>query len=294
MSVRYRSVDEDSARWQGFPYRTGDIVISTRSKHGTTWLQMICALLIFQTRELPAPLADLSPWLDWLTSPREEVWARLAAQQHRRFIKTHTPLDGLPLDSRATYIVVGRHPLDARVSLYHQSNNIDRRRWRELTGQPEPTQPPPTRPSLHDTLLAWIDQDVSPVDELDSLPGVLWHLTDAWQRRDEPNIVLLHYADLEADLSGQLRALADRLDITVPDPLWTELVAAATFESMRGQAELAVPDGRGVLIEPADFFRRGRSGAGREELTGAEVAHYHDRAAALASPDLLTWLHRTA
>jgi len=72
---RYQSPDEDSARWLGFPFRDGDIVISTRSKTGTTWAQMICALLIFQTPELPAPLAQLSPWLDHLIVPREEVYA---------------------------------------------------------------------------------------------------------------------------------------------------------------------------------------------------------------------------
>jgi aryl sulfotransferase len=105
LPVRYRSADEDSARWTGFPFRAGDIVISTRSKTGTTWVQMICALLIFQTPDLPAGLGQLSPWLDFLTSPRDEVYARLAAQEHRRFIKTHTPLDGIPFDRRATYIV---------------------------------------------------------------------------------------------------------------------------------------------------------------------------------------------
>jgi aryl sulfotransferase len=90
--VRYQSPDEDSARWLGFPFRDGDIVISTRSKTGTTWVQAICALLIFQTPELPAPLAQLSPWLDHLIEPREQVYDRLAGQRHRRFIKTHTPL----------------------------------------------------------------------------------------------------------------------------------------------------------------------------------------------------------
>src|ERR671920_1326290 len=108
--MRYRSPDEDSGRWDGFPFRDGDIVISTRSKSGTTWMQMICALLIFQTPHLPAPLPALSPWLDWLIVPREEVIDRLQAQQHRRFIKTHTPLDGIVLDPRATYIVAARHP----------------------------------------------------------------------------------------------------------------------------------------------------------------------------------------
>ena len=47
---RYRSDEEDSARWTGFPFRDGDIVISTRSKSGTTWMQMICALLVFGPR----------------------------------------------------------------------------------------------------------------------------------------------------------------------------------------------------------------------------------------------------
>ena len=95
---RYRSADEDSGRWAGFQFRRGDIVISTRSKSGTTWMQMICALLVFQTPDLPAPLGQLSPWLDFLATPLDEVLARLDAQRHRRFIKTHTPLDGIPLD----------------------------------------------------------------------------------------------------------------------------------------------------------------------------------------------------
>ena len=134
--VRYQSYEEDSARWAGFPFRDGDIVISTRSKSGTTWMQMICALLVFQTPRLPAPLGELSPWLDWQTVPREELFARLAAQPHRRIIKSHTPLDGIPADPRATYIVVARHPLDMAVSLYHQGSNIDRARVRRLAGQP--------------------------------------------------------------------------------------------------------------------------------------------------------------
>ncbi len=40
------------------------------------------------------------------------------------------------------------------------------------------------------------------------------------------------------------------------------------------------------------FFRRGVSGAGREELSAAELAGYQARAAQLAPPGLLAWLHR--
>lgn len=290
--VRYQSDDEDSARWLGFPFRSGDIVISTRSKSGTTWMQMICALLVFQTPKLPAPLVELSPWVDWLTQPRDQVLAGLTDQQHRRFVKTHTPLDGLPIDPHATYIVVARHPLDSAVSLYHQSNNIDRARLRELTGQPEPTRPPRPRPSLHDWLIAWIDREADPSDELDSLPGVMWHLSDAWSRRAEPNVVLVHYDDLIADLDAEMRRLASLLGVAVPRALWPDLVQAATFDEMRANARRTVPSRDGVLKDTAAFFRRGTSGAGREVLSNDELEHYYARTSSMAPASLLQWLHR--
>jgi hypothetical protein len=290
--VRYRSDDEDSARWLGLEFRPGDIVISTRSKSGTTWMQMICALLILQTPDLPAPLPELSPWLDWLIAPEAEVYSRLAAQRHRRFIKTHTPLDGVPIDSRATYIVVGRHPLDMVVSMYHQGENIDRQRLRQLTGQPEPDRPRPARAPLRDWLLKWIDNTADPRREMDSLPGVMWHLSDAWARRDQPNVVLVHYDDLSADLAGEMRRLAGLLGITVPAQTWPALVRAATFEDMRARADLLAPDPSGVLKDKSAFFRRGSSGSGREQVSGVDLARYRARAAQLAAPDLLAWLHR--
>jgi hypothetical protein len=256
--IRYRSADEDSARWLGFPFRPGDIVISTRSKSGTTWVQMICALLVFQTSDLPAPLSELSPWLDWLVTPRDEVVALL----------------------------------DMAVSLYHQGDNLDRERIRRLTGQPEPDGQAVPRPPLHEWLVSWIDRDVRPREEMDSLPGVMWHLSDAWARRDEPNVVLVHYDDLSADLEGEMRRLASLLDITVPEPLWPDLVRAATFEHMKARADTVVPDPSGVLKDSQAFFRRGTSGAGSELLTDEELAHYETRTAQLAPPNLLAWLHR--
>jgi aryl sulfotransferase len=217
---RYQSPDEDGARWLGFPFRDGDIVISTRSKTGTTWVQMICALLIFQTPDLPAPLAELSPWLDHLIVPREQVYAELAAQEHRRFIKTHTPLDGIPLDPRATYIVTARDPLDMAVSLYHQGANIDRALLRNLTGEPEPATPRRAPKPLRDWLLGWIAREENPREQPDSLPGVMWHLSDAWARRTEPNVLLVRYDDLVTDLPGQMRWLAGQLSIAVAEETW--------------------------------------------------------------------------
>ena len=69
--------------------------------------------------------------------PRDEKFARLAAQPHRRFIKTHTPLDGLPVDPARHLHLVARHPLDMAVSLDRQGD--------DLTG-PSYGSSPPARP----------------------------------------------------------------------------------------------------------------------------------------------------
>jgi hypothetical protein len=99
------------------------------------------------------------------------------------------------------------------------------------------------------------------------------------------------YDDLLADLDGQMRRLAGSLEIAVPGGVWPALVDAATFERMRADAALAPAPG-GIMKDPAAFFRRGTSGAGAEQLTEAELAHYHARAATMAPRDMLAWLHR--
>jgi aryl sulfotransferase len=290
--TRYTSADEDSRRWLGFPFRQGDIVISARSKMGTTWVQMICALLIFQASGLPDSLSTISPWLDWLITPQGDVYERLAAQAHRRFIKSHTPLDGLPVHPGVTYIVPGRHPLDMAVSLYHQGDNLNRQRMAELTGRPNPEPAANPRPPLHQWLLEWIESDASPKESLDSLRGVMWHLGDAWQRRVRQDVVLVHYEDLVADLNHEMHKLADRLGIMVPESKWPALVDAATFAQMQARAESITPDPGGILKDHKAFFRRGSSGAGTEALTRPELEHYYLRASQLATPDLFEWLHR--
>ena len=285
--LHYQSHDEDSGRWLGFRYRPGDIVISTRRRTGTTWMQMICAALIFQGPELPAPLWRLSPWLDHTIVPLDVVYTQLAEQPHRRFIKTHTPLDGIPLHPQVSYIVTARHPLDMFVSLRHQLDNINHARLWQLTGR---AAPPGPSESLHDSLLQWVQNAGDPRVFPESLAGVLWHLSDAWARRGEPNVLLVHYDDLAADLEGQMRGIAWRLGIDVPEPAWPALTEAATFERMRDRADRLVPT-QGIVKDTASFFRRGTSGAGREVLSDEEMAGYYARAAELAPPDMLEWLH---
>ena len=82
------------------------------------------------------------------------------------------------------------------------------------------------------------------------------HLSDAWGRRHDPNVVLLHYDDLLADLDGAMRRLAAQLGIAVDEGCWPGLVRAATFEEMREPRALVVPrharrvEGPGGVLPP--------------------------------------------
>ena len=234
MTRRYLSDEEDSDRWHRFPFRDGDVVVSTRSKSGTTWVQQICLLLLHGTPELSAPLADLSPWVDWLTIPEDDLFARLEAQPGRRVVKTHTPLDGVVLDRRATYVVVTRDPLDMAVSLYHQGDNLDRERIAELTGRPYTG--PVTRPPLDEWLRGWTLRETDPMVSMDSLQGVVHHAADASDRRDDAQVLVLRYEDLVADLAGWMGWLAGKLRVEVDPARWPALVDAASFGSMRAGA----------------------------------------------------------
>jgi aryl sulfotransferase len=292
---RYRAVVSDSARWDGFQFRDGDIVISTPPKCGTTWTQMLVALLVFGSPDLPKPLSEISLWLDMQLASKDDVFARLEAQTHRRFIKSHTALHGLPYDERVTYICVGRDPRDVAVSCAHHMSNIDLDRFLKLresaVGLDDLAELVPPQDGPSDPMVDFLETDFeSNSVNVMSLSYVLHHLQSFWDRRDEPNIALFHYSDLQADLPGQLRRLADVLDIEIDEVRVTELAAAASFAAMRDNAEMVAPNSDvAIWKSTTDFFHRGSNGQWREVFDDEMLRRYDERAAALAAPDLLAW-----
>ena len=303
-TVRYRSIVHDSARFEGFEFRDGDIIISTPPKCGTTWTQTICALLIFQTTEFPEHVDLLSPWLEQSLRPLDEVRADLAAQTHRRFIKSHTPLDGLPWDERVTYICVGRDPRDVGLSWDNHIANIDFGAFFTLrekaVGNEDLAELMPSPEALvraeseAERFWQWVDGEPPITEDLGSLAFTLHHLGSFFSKRDEPNVVLLHYGDMKDDLEGQMRALAARLSIDVPESLWPQLVPAATFEHMKSKATDVAPNAtESIWLDQSRFFNKGTSGQWRHLLDDEGLRRYEARVRELASdPELIRWAHR--
>ncbi|HTL85601.1 MAG TPA: sulfotransferase domain-containing protein, partial [Acidimicrobiia bacterium] len=290
----------DSDRWQRFSPRAGDIIICSPVKSGTTWMQMICALLVFQRTTFDRSLDLISPWLEMQTRDIGDVIADLEAQEHRRFIKSHTPLDGLPDDVRLTYICVGRDPRDVAISWARHQDNLDLQALFTARGRAVGNE---------DLAEMYRDFEPLPTDPLarfwrfvdDPSEGELWrvnfastmrHLATAWERRDQPNVVLVHYADLRRDLEGEMRRIAQRLELDIIDDRLSRLVAAAGFDSMRARADEIAPNAsEGILQSNQAFFHGGGNGQWRELIDDAGRRRYAERVRQLAPTDLIEWVH---
>ena len=292
----YRHMLFDNARWRDFTPRDGDILVATGYKSGTTWTQMICALLVHQTTQLPAPLSVLSPWLEMRTRPVDLVLASLEQQTHRRLIKSHTPLDGLPWWENVTYLVCGRDPRDAFVSFHDHIDNTDQARARVLFDAQglDIHDQAPLPEDIDDRLEHWLSEASFPWEQ-DGAPywSVFHHAETFWAARHRPNVHFLHYADLVADLPGQMRGLAERLGLAVTEGSWPALTSAARFEAMRARADdLAAESDQGLWRDNRSFFRHGEVGRWRSRLSEESQELYAAVTRSRYDPVMLDWLER--
>lgn len=289
----------NSERWAGFELREDDIIISTPPKCGTTWMQMQCALLVFRTPDLPGPLSTLSPWLDMNTRPLADVLADLAAQTHRRFIKTHTPLGELPWDERVTYLHVGRDPRDVAMSWDNHVANTDVEHLFDLRaaavglddlGELGIDGPPPPRSDDREVRF-WEWMEVEGADlGTSGLTTLVAHSGGFWDARERPNVHLFHYTDMQVDLPGQMTRLALALGVDPPDD---DLVEAARFAAMKARAHELVPNADVQLFESSSqFFDRARSGDWRALIGDEGLPRYETALGSTSADDgHVAWLH---
>jgi hypothetical protein len=285
----------DSARWERFSFRPGDVVISTPSKCGTTWMQTIVGMLLLNRVDLGAPISTLSPWLDMLIHTDEEVFGLLEQQTHRRFIKTHTPLDGVPRLDGVTYIAMIRHPLDVALSNADHFENELGERAIELRTQAAGPPDLPLRELPFDDLagyLRWfIDNDEAPTGSGPyGLADYCDQIRTYWGAREAPNVHLFHYGDLWSDREAEMRQVAFVLDVSIDEDRWPAFVEAAGFESMRSRAEDTAPEAHlGLWRDPQAFFRSGGTRDWASLMSPDDVTHFDERLKELAA-DATGWV----
>lgn len=275
----------DSTIWNRFALRSGDIVIATYAKSGTTWTQQIVAQLIFDGAE-GLRVHDMSPWLDLRILPPEAL-AALEAQQHRRFMKSHLPADCLVIDPEARYIYIGRDGRDTAWSFHNHHYNANDDYFERYNAGLPPGFPVLERGSAdpRDFYLAWFNGNGFP----------LWPYWDNvrswWNVRHLPNVLLVHFNDMKADLEGAVRRIASFLDISPAEDRMPAILEHCSFDYMRAHGSEVVPrSGLSWKDGPATFLHKGTNGRWRDALSADEVAAYEAKAIAELGPGCARWL----
>ena len=218
----------DSRKWNDFPLRNDDIVISTWSKSGTNWMQQIVGQLVFNgAAEAYGP--DASPWIDFRLSPDE--LQRAAAQTHRRFLKTHLPIDAIVYSPRAKYIYIARDGRDTYWSWHNHHANFTPEVLAAISAM-YPDEPPAGYPNedIRLAFLEWLDRDAHP-----NWP--FWSHVQGWfDARHLPNLKLVHFAKLKADLPGEIENIAEFLEIPIDPARRDAIIEHCSFEYMRAMA----------------------------------------------------------
>ena len=116
------------------------------------------------------------------------------------------------------------------------------------------------------------------------------HLASWWPLRRKGFAYFVHHNDLKADLEGEMRRLADFLDIEVPEDLWPATIERCGLSEMREQAR-----GTGriemVFENGADsFFHKGTNGRWRGVLTPEQLDRFDALVADGLSDDAANWL----
>ncbi|NHO67794.1 sulfotransferase domain-containing protein [Aestuariicella hydrocarbonica] len=276
----------DSTIWNDFTFRDDDIIISTYAKSGTTWMQQIIAQLLFNGAE-GLEVAEMSPWVDLRVPPKAIKLPAIEAQSHRRFLKTHLPVDALVFSEKAKYIYIGRDGRDVCWSLYNHHLNANKSWYQALNDTPgrvgPAIEPPPS--SVVQYFNDWLEKDGFPF-------WSLWENARSWWAiRDLPNVHFVHFSALKADLPGEVRRIAEFIETPIDESRYGELLHHCSFDYMKANATKSVPLGGAFWDGGAEtFIHKGTNGRWRELLSAEDVARYEQRAEAELGRACAHWL----
>ena len=237
------TIISNSTIWNEFQFRDDDIVIGTYAKSGTTWTQQIVAQLIFEGAD-GLEVAEMSPWLDLRVPPKEVKLPAVEAQ-------TASPVpEDPPAGGRARLLATCQvslyRPRRPRRGVEHVQPPRQRQRalvrrcsTRRRVGSARRSAS--RRPMIRQYFLDWLERDGHPF-------WPFWeNIRSWWEIRHLPNVLMLHFAELKADMPGQIRRIAAFLDIEIDESRLPAIVEHCSFDYMKRNATKQRAAGRRLL-----------------------------------------------
>jgi aryl sulfotransferase len=202
----------------------------------------------------------------------------------------------VPSYDEVQYIHVARDGRDAAMSLHNHFKNVLPSHYERLDriGMEDPAigrrHPRPSSDPVA-FFRSWL---TTPTIEgqSDGSPQLSFFDLEAgyWAERRRSNLLLVHYNDLLRNLDGEMRRIANFLEIEVVDARWSSLVTAAQFNNMKIAGDKLMPQLKTFLGGSENFFHRGSNGLWRDVFTHDDIVAYATKVREKLSPGLAAWL----
>lgn len=239
---------------QGYRLDADDVFIATFAKSGTNWAMQTALQIAWRGRAEFDHIHDKVPWPEapMPTIVTMEESDRDPSPTGRRVIKTHLPTRSVPYSAHAKYITVLRDPKEVVISAYYfllgsmgVLDIVSFQQWYDR---------------LADNGLltkAWAE-----------------HTASYWAWRDRPNVLVLTFAEMKADLAGTVKRFAELMEVSLSDAELAEVTRRASFSYMKEhESQFAPPKiplrGNAPM---AKMIRRGKAGGSDELLSRAQQA----------------------
>jgi hypothetical protein len=239
-----------------FGESASDIIISTYSKSGTTWMQMILYQLTTEGCMDFDHLFDISPWV-WYAALRNITPAQTPAP---RLIKSHDSYSRFSQGRKGRFVFVVRDGRDVCLSLFHH-----RRNFKRYDGTFEQH----FDEFINGTEYNWFD-----------------HLRPWLENKSHLPITYIRFEDLKNHFPQAVNQLANALGISVTPERLARVTERCSFAYMKQHEAKFAPrnehfsglaDAPYLVRNPDQFIRHGLAGEGIAALTPAQQQIYRKR-----------------
>ncbi|XP_055942469.1 sulfotransferase 1B1-like [Argiope bruennichi] len=240
--------------------RSGDIIVSSYPKTGTTWLQYIVLQIISKGESFPNS-EDMEKVFPYMERTGVEV---LNSLKSPRTYMHHIPYNLMQKNEKAKVLYIYRRPEDTLVSYYHFSRNIRG---------------------------SFMDFDQYFENFLSGNVGYgryFEHILSYHKHKDDKNLLMISYEKLHANKKEEILRIARFLgeeyfnDIAANESILNKIIKQTSFDHMKSNISVAIPKvvngdkGPEVKLTEIDFFRKGIVGDGKNLLSLEQLKRLND------------------
>jgi aryl sulfotransferase len=192
------------------------------------------------------------------------------------------PVDALVFSPKAKYIYIARDGRDVAWSFHNHHMQIADNFYKVIN---ENCAGPPFEKPCEDILQyyrEWVEKDGYPF-------WPFWeNIRTWWGVKHLPNVKFVHFQNLKDDMPGQIREIAEFLDIKVDEKKWPAILEHCSFDYMKKNQETVCPKKSKAF--QGNFFNKGENKRWKDTLTAADVETYEKKAVEELGPECAHWL----